>query len=173
MSLTMEEKNAMLRHAVETRRENQAAGKPHEEWYGERVAETPAVRHEAEDLLQPATLTETYAEWEPPTYARQTGDGVMGERPIGSVEWLEAVEQLRELHFEKTAQYGDTDPFANVTASAKCGVEPWRRALCDLSDCVVRMQRYANGQPVDYENALMDAANWALICLVKLREAKA
>lgn len=116
---------------------------------------------------------DAYAEWVPPAYARQTGDGVMGERPIGSVEWLDAVEQLRELHFEKTAQYGDTDPFANVTASAKCGVEPWRRALCDLSDCVVRMQRYANGQPVDYENALMDAANWALICLVKLREAKA
>jgi hypothetical protein len=119
-----------------------------------------------------AEASETYAEWQPPEHARQTGDGVMGERPIGSVEWLEAVEELRQLHFEKTAQYGDADPFANVTASAKCGVEPWRRALCDLSDCVVRMQRYANGQPVDYENALMDAANWALICLVKLRETK-
>lgn len=91
-------------------------------------------------------------------------------RPHGSAAWLELLEELRELHFEKTASYGDSDPFANVTASAKCGVEPWRRALCDLSDCVVRMQRYANGQPVDYENALMDAANWALICLVKLRE---
>jgi hypothetical protein len=79
--------------------------------------------------------------------------------------------QIRR-HYEKTSQYGGaTDPFENVTASAKCGVEPWRRALCDLSDCVVRMQRYANGQPVDYENALIDAANWSLICLLKLREA--
>lgn len=110
-----------------------------------------------------ATAGDPYATWEPPAYAA-------AERPIGSVDWLEALEQLRQLHFEKTLQYGDTDPFANVSASAKCGVEPWRRALCDLSDCVVRMQRFANGQPVDFENALMDAANWALICLVKLRE---
>lgn len=90
----------------------------------------------------------------------------------GSKEWLAIHERLRRLHLEKTAQYGEPngDPFANVTASALCGVEPWRRALCDLSDCVVRMQRYANGQPVDWENALIDAANWAIICLMKLEE---
>ena len=107
---------------------------------------------------------------------RLKGDGILrtAERPAGSVAFLEIVEELRQLHLAKTAQYGDTeDPFANVTASAKCGVSPWRRALCDLSDCVVRMQRYANGQPVDTENALIDAANWALICLLKLREEQA
>jgi hypothetical protein len=92
-------------------------------------------------------------------------------RPAASVAWLDAVNRLTQLHREKTAQYGgDRDPFENVTASAKCGVEPWRRALCDLSDCVVRMQKYAQGQPVDWKNALMDAANWALICLIKLEE---
>jgi hypothetical protein len=31
------------------------------------------------------------------------------------------------------------------------------------------MQRFANGQPVDYENALKDAAMWAMIALVMLR----
>ena len=93
------------------------------------------------------------------------------ERP-GSLPFLELVEELLQLHLEKTAQYGDeADPFANVSASAKCGVEPWRRALCDLSDCVVRLQREANGQPVDWENAAIDAVNWGLIYLVKKREA--
>ena len=88
-----------------------------------------------------------------------------------SAAWMEAHRQLGELHREKTAQYGgEQDAFENVTASARCGVEPWRRALCDLSDCVVRMQKYANGQPVDYRNALIDTANWALICLIKLEE---
>jgi len=157
MTTTLEESNAALRSAVTARLEATPADGPKMQGYE---------RKSCQDSLQ-----ENYAEWD--TFTRQTGDGVMGEKPIGSVDWLEAVEELRELHFEKTAAYGDSDPFANVTASAKCGVEPWRRALCDLSDCVVRMQRYANGQPVDYENALMDAANWALICLVKLREAKA
>jgi hypothetical protein len=94
------------------------------------------------------------------------------QRPA-SLPFLELVEELRQLHLTKTAQYGDeADPFANVSASAKCGVEPWRRALCDLSDCVVRLQRYASGQPVDIENAALDAANWALICLLKMREAQ-
>jgi len=94
------------------------------------------------------------------------------ERP-GSLPFLELVEEVRQLHVTKTAQYGDeSDPFANVSASAKCGVEPWRRALCDLSDCVVRLQREANGQPVDWENAAIDAVNWGLIYLVKKREAQ-
>ena len=92
-------------------------------------------------------------------------------RASGSLEWLDALERLRALHYEKTAQYGGAeDAFENVTASAKCGVEPWRRALCDLSDCVVRMQKYAQGQPVDPTNALLDAANWALICLIKMEQ---
>ena len=100
------------------------------------------------------------------------GDSLLREpRASGSLEWLDALERLRSLHYEKTAQYGGADDaFENVTASAKCGVEPWRRALCDLSDCVVRMQKYAQGQPVDPTNALLDAANWALICLIKMEE---
>jgi len=100
------------------------------------------------------------------------GDSLLRQpRASGSLEWLDALERLRALHYEKTAQYGGAeDAFENVTASAKCGVEPWRRALCDLSDCVVRMQKYAQGQPVDPTNALLDAANWALICLIKMEE---
>jgi hypothetical protein len=104
---------------------------------------------------------------------RFRGDSLLREpRAAGSPEWLDALDRLRALHHEKTAQYGGADDaFENVTASAKCGVEPWRRALCDLSDCVVRMQKYAQGQPVDPTNALLDAANWALICLIKMEEA--
>lgn len=90
--------------------------------------------------------------------------------PRGAEEWRALHDELFQLHVEKTGQYGREDAaFANVEASSLCGVEPWRRALCDLSDCVVRMQRYASGQPVDYENALKDAAMWAMICLVMLR----
>ena len=144
MTTAIEDANDLVRAAVAMRRERQAAGKPVEEWY---------------DVLRPVT----------PSYLGTSDEET--ERP-GSLAFLELLEELRKLHYEKTASYGGaTDPFENVTASAKCGVEPWRRALCDLSDCVVRMQRYANGQPVDYENALIDAANWSLICLLKLREA--
>jgi hypothetical protein len=150
MTTTLEEANDTMRAAVKARLDATPADDPKMVGY---------VREDQAD-------DQTYAEWRPAF----RGDSLLKDRP-GSLPFLELLEEIRALHFEKTAQYGgDTDPFENVTASAKCGVEPWRRALCDLSDCVVRMQRYANGQPVDYENALKDATNWALICLLKLRE---
>ena len=92
-------------------------------------------------------------------------------RAPGSLEWLEVLEELRALHLKKTNDYGSsTSAFANVEASTLCGVEPWRRALCDASDCIVRMQQFAVGsKDVDTDNALIDLANWAIICLVQLR----
>ena len=170
MSPSIAEANETLRQAVEIRRENQAAGKPHEEWYGvtEPMPEGTTAEVSAQDDPWPLSQDEIDEALE-----RLAGDGILHEQRPGSLPFLELLEELRQLHYEKTASYGGAaDPFENVTASAKCGVEPWRRALCDLSDCVVRMQKYANGQPVDYENALIDAANWSLICLLKLREDK-
>ena len=183
MSPSIAEANATLRQAVEIRRENQAAGKPLEEWYGSQGEAdsfqpvTPSDLGTSDEVLSEATFGYDAAtmkaarDWVAARDEFAEFESSKG-RP-GSLPFLELLEELRQLHFQKTAQYGgNTDPFENVTASAKCGVEPWRRALCDLSDCVVRMQRFANGQPVDYENALIDAANWALICLLKLREDK-
>jgi hypothetical protein len=194
MSPSIADANETLRQAVKARRENQAAGKPHEEWYAsqdetdsfqhvtERVpcetsadvlshVDQPLIEHMLHQYhLHRAGLTQDELD---EALERLAGDGITHEQRPGSLPFLELLEELRQLHFQKTSQYGGTtDPFENVTASAKCGVEPWRRALCDLSDCVVRMQRFANGQPVDYENALIDAANWSLICLLKLREDK-
>jgi hypothetical protein len=177
MTTTIEDANDLLRAAVAARREAQTAGRPLEEWYDVSqadtepmppVAEAEQTQHVEWDRLADEPYIEHLLEQQ-----RLRGDGITHEQRPGSLPFLELLEELRQLHYEKTAAYGcTTDPFENVTASAKCGVEPWRRALCDLSDCVVRMQKYANGQPVDFENALIDAANWSLICLLKLREAK-
>jgi hypothetical protein len=200
MTTTIEDANELLRAAVQIRREAQAAGRPHEEWYDVSQAATePRCFDASTEETQPMpekTLAEVFEHADQPliehmlhqyhlhragltqdeldeALERLAGDGITHEQRPGSLAFLELLEELRTLHYEKTASYGGAaDPFENVTASAKCGVEPWRRALCDLSDCVVRMQKYANGQPVDYENALIDAANWSLICLLKLREAK-
>jgi hypothetical protein len=176
MSTTLEAANDAMRAAVKTRLEATPKDDPKMRGYKPPIlAGCKPAEECAADLLSRAAsccegqrmrgdglLSETYAEWEPS----------LQENPAaGSREWLGALERLRALHHEKTAQYGGAeDAFENVTASAKCGVEPWRRALCDLSDCVVRMQKYAQGQPVDPTNALLDAANWALICLIKMEE---
>jgi len=154
MSTTLEAANEALRSAVQ---ERLAGCQPAQEAAAQVLTDSCC---EGQRLRGDSLMSETYAEWVPPRYAAN-----------GSAEWIGALERLRALHHEKTAQYGGAgDAFENVTASAKCGVEPWRRALCDLSDCVVRMQKFAQGQPVDPTNALLDAANWALICLIKLEE---
>jgi hypothetical protein len=200
MTNDMLDANDLLRAAVAARRKAQAAGRPLEKWYDVSQAATDP-RHivastEETQPMPKKTLAEVLEHADQPliehmlhqyhlhragltqdeldeALERLAGDGITHEQRPGSLAFLELLEELRTLHYEKTASYGGAaDPFENVTASAKCGVEPWRRALCDLSDCVVRMQKYANGQPVDYENALIDAANWALICLLKLREAQ-
>ena len=168
---TLEATNAALRSAVETRNEAQAAGLPRDEWYG--VTKPMPNCASDEGCASPAlgaTAQPQRFYGHGPSAAEVIGQS-SSKPPAGSLYWADAYKRLGRLHQEKTAQYGgDQDPFENVTASAKCGVEPWRRALCDLSDCVVRMQKYARGQPVDYQNALLDAANWALICLVKIEE---
>ena len=176
MSTTLEDSTAAIRSAVSARMAATPADDPKMVGYVSPAVTEPLPQVAAAEDLQ-------HDEWDDckdGPYVRHLleqhrlrGDGLT-QSPVtnGSAEWLDALERLRALHFEKTAQYGGAeDAFENVTASAKCGVEPWRRALCDLSDCVVRMQKYAQGQPVDPTNALLDAANWALICLIKMEQA--
>jgi hypothetical protein len=165
MSTTLEAANDAMRAAVKTRLDATPKDDPKMRGYVSPPATEP--RNIVASTEDSQHVSETYAEWD-----RLRGDGLTKPYSTnGSAEWLDALERLRALHHEKTAQYGGAeDAFENVTASAKCGVEPWRRALCDLSDCVVRMQKYAQGQPVDPTNALLDAANWALICLIKMEE---
>jgi hypothetical protein len=164
MTTTLEEANDSLREAVRAR-------------LGATPKDDPKMRgYVSQPETEPRDIGASTEEMQHDEFERFSGwlrgDGLLREgRAPGSREWLDALERLRSLHIEKTAQYGGADDaFENVTASAKCGVEPWRRALCDLSDCVVRMQKYAQGQPVDPTNALLDAANWALICLIKMEE---
>ena len=157
MSTTLEESNQALRAAVKNRLDN--TDPADEKLIGYKPP--PLAGCEPAQACAAEVLSQAWR-----------GDSLLRKhRASGSLEWLDALERLRALHYEKTAQYGGAeDAFENVTASAKCGVEPWRRALCDLSDCVVRMQKYAQGQPVDPTNALLDAANWALICLIKMEQ---
>jgi hypothetical protein len=168
MTMTLEDSNVAMREAVRRRMETTPDDDPKKAGYkppvlaGCKPAEECAARVLSDccegQRMRGPSAAEVLERFSPTP-------------PRASLAWLDATNTLQQLHREKTAQYGgESDPFENVTASAKCGVEPWRRALCDLSDCVVRMQKFAQGQPVDWENALLDAANWALICYVKLKE---
>lgn len=149
MSPSIAEANDALRTAVQQRREAQAAGLPHEEWYTNeftqaeidagrhRVAETTPERHIAADMLHDATrLTDDDLQQQIDDHhlhragltqdeldeaiERLAGDGIMHVQRPGSLPFMELLEELRQLHLSKSQDYGsELDPLANIRQGAE------------------------------------------------------
>jgi hypothetical protein len=87
------------------------------------------------------------------------------------------LDEIGALHAVKQRDYGaDHDPYANVRASQRFGVEPWVGALIRLNDKVERLARFAqrgNLANESAEDSMLDIAVYALISLVLYRELSA
>ena len=92
----------------------------------------------------------------------------------GHPEYLKLLDELRELHRKKSADYGrGRDPFANMRASHAFSVPPWIGAMIRANDKMHRIQSFIqNGTPANesLEDSLKDLAAYALIALVLCRE---
>lgn len=92
----------------------------------------------------------------------------------GDPRFHELLRQIGELHDKKQQDYGaDSDPFANVRASERWGIQPWVGALVRLNDKVHRLQQFAKKGELANESAedsMMDIAVYALIALILYRE---
>ncbi len=166
MSPSLAEANEALRTAVQQRREAQAAGKPHEEWYGERVTEPLPEEHMAEDLLQPATCCQ-----------RLRGDGIQHVQRPGSLPFLELLEELRTLHLSKSQDYGsESDPLANIRQGAEfVGIEAWRGCMVRVADKVQRLKTYCRTGRLVHEgvrDTLLDLAAYSLLAIVLFDEGR-
>lgn len=182
MSLTMEEKNAMLRHAVEQRREAQAAGRPHEEWY-QPVMDPMPEGLEAEDSYQQdihehhlhrAGLTHDELD---EALERLAGDGIAHVQQPGSLPFLELLEELRQLHMSKSQDYGsESDPLANIRQGAEfVGIEAWRGCLVRVADKVQRLKTYCRTGRLVHEgvrDTLLDLAAYSLLAIVLFDEGR-
>lgn len=88
--------------------------------------------------------------------------------------FLALLDELRELHCKKGADYGTgTDPFANIRGSEAFGIPAWVGALVRANDKMVRLQAAAKGQNLvneSIEDSLLDLAAYALIALAIRRE---
>ncbi len=156
MSPSIAEANEALRTAVQARREAQAAGKPHEEWYVE-----PPQDHEDE-------FTQ---------FARLTGDGITHEQQPGSLPFLELLEELRTLHLSKSQDYGsENDPLANIRQGAEfVGIEAWRGCMVRVADKVQRLRTYCRTGRLVHEgvrDTLLDLAAYSLLAIVLFDEGK-
>jgi hypothetical protein len=91
----------------------------------------------------------------------------------GNPEFEKVIEEVLEMHRRKGADYGtDDDFFANVSASAQWGIEPWVGAMMRANDKVVRLQSAAKGSTLKnegIEDSLLDIATYAVIALCLLR----
>jgi hypothetical protein len=197
MTTTMEEQNATLRAAVA---ERLARCQPDDHRMQGCVTEPLPVRDTAEDSQQNQHVTlgydaetirkakehmdalaEHYAEWTPPAYARQTGDGVLGPavHPT-SQAFFDLCDALKDMHRRKSSDYGcpsGTDPLANIRNGARfVGIPSWKGAMVRLSDKVTRLATYnATGklENESLEDNLFDLASYSLLALLLHREDQA
>jgi hypothetical protein len=174
MSPSIAEANQTLRQAVEIRRENQAAGKPHEEWYGvtEPMPEGTTAEVSAQDDPWPLSQGEIDEALE-----RLAGDGITHEQRPGSLPFLELLEEVRQLHLSKSQDYGsESDPLANIRQGAEfVGIEPWRGCMVRVADKVQRLRTYCKTGRLVHEgvrDTLLDLAAYSLLAIVLFDEGR-
>lgn len=206
MSPSIAEANDALRTAVAQRREAQAAGKPHEAWYTNeftqaeidagrhRVTEPMPERQIAADLLHDATrLTDDELQQQIDDHhlhragltqdeldeaiERLRGDGLIHEQQLGSMPFLELLEELRTLHLSKSQDYGsENDPLANIRQGAEfVGIEPWRGCMVRVADKVQRLRTYCRTGRLVHEgvrDTLLDLAAYSLLAIVLFDEGR-
>jgi len=93
----------------------------------------------------------------------------------GSPEFEAVIREVVDMHRRKGADYGTKDDFfANVSASAHWGIEPWVGAMMRVSDKVARLQSAAKGSTLrneGIEDSLLDIATYAIIAVCLFRRA--
>lgn len=92
----------------------------------------------------------------------------------GHPEYLKLLDEMKELHCRKAADYGrGEDCFANVRASSDFGVPAWVGTMIRANDKLHRIKSLiVNGslKNESVEDSLMDLAAYSLIALVLYRE---
>jgi hypothetical protein len=192
MTTTIEDANELLRAAVQIRRENQAAGKPLEEWYGvsqpvtealPEVTEAEETQHVDEPYIEHllhehhlhrAGLTQDELD---EALERLAGDGITHEQRPGSLPFLELLEEVRQLHLSKSQDYGsESDPLANIRQGAEfVGIEAWRGCMVRVADKVQRLKTFCRTGRLVHEgvrDTLLDLSAYSLLAIVLFDEGK-
>ena len=158
MSTTLEDSTAAIRSAVSARMAATPADDP------KMVGYEPSCC-EGERMCGDGVLSETYAEWNPPTPKY---------RP-GTDSFVAVLEELRSLHMRKTMDYGvDEDALANIRNSADViNVPAYAGCVLRMADKMQRLRSFFRRGEVEFdgvEDTLLDIAAYAAIALVVYRE---
>jgi hypothetical protein len=155
-TLTMEEKNAALRAAVERRLCGQDGDDEHP---------VLAEDHEAYDEPDPIrergwTAAEVVERFAPHPSSRR---------------FLELLDEMAELHRSKSRDYGsEEDPLANIRHGADyVDIEAWRGCMVRIADKVQRLRTYCKTGRLVHEgvrDTLLDLAAYSLLAIVLFEE---
>jgi hypothetical protein len=164
MTAAIEDANDLVRAAVATRRERQAAGKPHEEWYDVTmpVTEPMPKAEEMQHVTRGISAAEVLERFSP-------------KQPTTSQRFLDLLDEMRRLHQSKSADYGsETDPLANIRQGAEfVGIEPWRGCMVRIADKVQRLKTYCRTGRLVHEgvrDTLLDLSAYSLLAIVLFDE---
>lgn len=177
-SQTIEQANAALRDAVETR----LAGCQ------------PAMEAARQALSDAAELGEAAGccEGTKPRQLTTTHEAVAGFRRVveearparearathpSSQAFYDLCDSLKAMHRAKSADYGSADdPLANIRNGAEfVGIEPWRAAMVRLSDKVTRLATYCRTGKLEHEgveDTFFDLASYSLLALLLHKEGR-
>jgi len=186
----LEETNSQLRSAVESRLAGgccdggkcQPADDAPEVWkeITQASAEKYAAdRAEPDETVPVDWILQGQKEMEAaPDDIRWTGDSIIAKdhdiRP-GSREFLDVLDELKQLHLRKTLDYGvDEDALSNIRSSADVVNMPaWAGCILRISDKMHRLKAFFRNGRCEFdgvEDTLKDIACYAAIALVLHRE---
>jgi hypothetical protein len=158
-TLTLDEKNAALRAAVERRLYGQDGDDEHP---------VLAEDHEADDEPDPIrergwTAAEVVERFSPHPSSRR---------------FLELLDEMAELHRSKSRDYGsEEDPLANIRHGADyVDIEAWRGCMVRIADKVQRLRTYCKTGRLVHEgvrDTLLDLAAYSLLAIVLFEEGDA
>lgn len=102
-------------------------------------------------------------------------DGSLPPVTLGDPRFLKALDDMRELHVKKAADYGDDDDLlANLRASEPFGIPAWVGAMVRLNDKVKRLQSFVRKGKLANESAIdsmNDIACYAILARILYEEA--
>lgn len=95
----------------------------------------------------------------------------------GHPAFYEILNELRDLHSRKNADYANQDPLSNLKMCAAAGIPPWKGVIVRLTDKISRLMTFSKRESYEVteesvEDTFRDAAIYAILGLILYREGK-
>lgn len=173
----LKDTNSQLRAAVENRLAGKAAMPTPDQLFGGACCDGGKC-HATPEELEAGWREITQASAAKYAAQRLAGDSLLadqGEIRPGSREFLDVLDELKQLHLRKTMDYGvDEDALSNIRSSADVVNMPaWAGCILRISDKMHRLKAYFRRGRCEFdgvEDTLKDIACYAAIALVLHRE---